>query len=260
MHFDPEIVSQYIPVIFSLIVMEGLLSVDNAMIIAAMVDHLPENQKKMALTAGLFGAYFFRGLMLFFAEALIKIWWLKLLGAAYLIYLMVDHLGSEEEDDIEDLESTGRQQVHGKGFWATVLTVELTDVAFSIDNVIAAVALSPHLWVVVTGVFIGIAAMRFVAGFFIDIMRKVPVLKPTAYVLVGLVGVLLVLQEAWHFHLSPLIKFGVIGGIIGFAYTFERVEPVRNLTKPVFDMTKSVFKFTRGVINFPFTVFQNAGK
>ena len=177
MNFDPQLLSQYIPIIFSLIVMEGLLSVDNAMIIAAMVDHLPESQKKMALTAGLLGAYFFRGLMLFFAEALIEIWWLKLLGASYLIFLMVDHLGGEEEDNIEDLESTGRQQVHGKGFWATVLTVELTDVAFSIDNVIAAVALSPHLWVVITGVFLGIAAMRFVAGYFIELMRRAPILK-----------------------------------------------------------------------------------
>ena len=83
MNIEIEVIIGYLPIILSLIVMEGLLSIDNAMIIAAMVDHLPERQKRMALFAGLAGAYFFRGLMIVFAALLMEIEWLKILGALY---------------------------------------------------------------------------------------------------------------------------------------------------------------------------------
>lgn len=221
MNFEIDLVTQYVPIIVSLFIMEGLLSVDNAMIIAAMVNHLPENQRKAALKAGLLGAYFFRGLLLFFAEELIKIWWLKFLGAAYLIYLMISHLGTESNDKLSNDQGVEHKK---KGFWMTVLAVELADLAFSIDNIIAAVALSSELWVVITGVFLGIAAMRFVAGFFIELMEKYPVLKPTAYVLVGFVGALLIYQELFHVHTPAYIKFLIIGTVIVFAFTTRKMR------------------------------------
>src|SRR4051794_29629685 len=83
---------EVLPVIVSLIVIEGLLSVDNALAIAALASHLPRRQQKLALQLGIVGAYLFRWIVLGFVSLIIANPWLKLLGAAYLIYLMASHL------------------------------------------------------------------------------------------------------------------------------------------------------------------------
>lgn len=219
-----------LPVIVSLIIMEGLLSVDNAMVIAAMVSHLPEKQRTWALRAGLAGAYLFRGLTLAFVTFIIANPWIKLVGAGYLVFLMFKNLGIEEE-----------KSEHGRGktsqsFWGTVIGVELADLAFSIDNVIAAVALSPKLWIVVTGVFIGILAMRFVAGFFVTLMEKYPILEKIAYILVGYVGLQLFAEELWHVHVTEVGKLAIIAGIIGAGLLYSRVTWLQAVLGPLFGL------------------------
>lgn len=219
---------QALPIIISLVIMEGLLSVDNAMVIAAMVGHLPEKQRVWALRAGLAGAYIFRGLTLLFVSFLIANPWVKLIGAGYLIYIACKHLGLPEEG-----EKPAEHAARKAGFWETVIAVELADLAFSIDNVIAAVALSPKMWVVVTGVFLGIATMRFVAGFFVKLMEKHPVLSSIAYLLVGYVGLQLVAEQIFHFHVSPFVKFGIILGIIAAGLLYDRSPLLQRVAGPV---------------------------
>lgn len=219
-----------LPVIISLVIMEGLLSVDNAMVIAAMVSHLPEKQKVWALRAGLAGAYIFRGLTLFFVAAIIANPWIKLVGAGYLVYLMFKHLGSRETGGDGGPEKEHKQA----GFWGTVIGVELADLAFSIDNVIAAVALSPKFWIVVVGVFIGIAAMRFVAGFFVTLMEKYPILGKIAYVLVGYVGIQLFAEDIYHIHVGELAKLGTIAGIIAAGFIYNASPLLQRLLGPLF--------------------------
>lgn len=219
-----------LPVIMSLVIMEGLLSVDNAMVIAAMVSHLPEKQKVWALRAGLAGAYIFRGLTLLFVAAIIANPWIKLVGAGYLVYLMFKHLGSRETGG-----DIGHAKEHKKaGFWGTVIGVELADLAFSLDNVIAAVALSPKFWIVVLGVFIGIAAMRFVAGFFVKLMEKYPILGKIAYVLVGYVGIQLFVEDIYHVHVGELAKFGIIAGIIAAGFIYNASPLLQRMLGPIF--------------------------
>src|SRR6202000_137177 len=74
-------------IILNLIVIESLLSVDNAAVLATMVLDLPKNQRNKALRYGIIGAYVLRGVCLFLASWLIKIWWLKPIGGLYLLYL-----------------------------------------------------------------------------------------------------------------------------------------------------------------------------
>lgn len=221
-----ETIVSALPVIISLVILEGLLSVDNAMLISAMVDHLPDGQKKKALWYGMLGAYVFRGLALLFVSVLIANPWIKILGAGYLVYLMCKHLGIAEEDE------TDAHQAKQAGFWATVMAVELADLAFSIDNVIAAVAMSPKLWVVIVGVFIGIAAMRFVAGIFVNLMKKYPELKNIAYLLVGYVGVQLIAETVWHVHVTELMKLGAIVGIMVVGIIYARVQILQKVFGP----------------------------
>jgi tellurite resistance protein TerC len=219
-----------LPVIISLVIMEGLLSVDNAMVIAAMVSHLPEKQRTWALRAGLAGAYIFRGLTLAFVTFIIANPWIKLLGAGYLVYLMFKNLGIDDE-----------KPAHGsitgsRSFWGTVIGVELADLAFSIDNVIAAVALSPKLWIVITGVFIGILAMRFVAGVFVKLMEKYPILESIAYILVGYVGIQLFAEELWHVHVTELGKLAAIMSIIASGLIYSKTAWLQAVLGPIINI------------------------
>jgi len=216
-------------IILQLIFLEGILSIDNAAVIGALVSPLPNdkhvvwpkaltrfgewlqpvigNQRIAALRVGLLGAYVGRGAMLFLTSFLIHNSWIKLVGAAYLIHLAFDNLkdmsggGSEEDADF--------QPIKVQSFWSTVLTVELMDLIFSIDNVVAAVSLSDKMWVVMVGVAIGILTMRFAAGIFSYAVTREPVLKQAAYVLVLNIGVELILEQVWHVEISDLLRFGI---------------------------------------------------
>ena len=129
-------------VIGNLIIIESLLSVDNAAVLATMVMDLKDEAREKALKYGIWGAYFFRGLAMLFASVLIEIWWLKPLGGLYLLYLVFDWWKGKQtitkEDDIVDKNSNWfyKNTVGLIGnFWATVVLVEIMDMAFSIDNV-----------------------------------------------------------------------------------------------------------------------------
>ncbi len=210
--------------ILSLILIEGLLSVDNAMAIAAMASHLPQHQQKKALRWGIVGAYVFRGLVLFMVAHLMANMWIKWLGSAYLVYLAANHLSIRHKEN-QNNEAGGHslRRAAQKGLIATIIGIEIMDLSLSIDNVVAAVGLvngakhipvEYHLWVVCIGVFIGILALRLVAGWCIDIMRKYPILAHTAFLLVGFVGIQLMFEMALaHFHATGLIDFEWDGGI-----------------------------------------------
>lgn len=202
-------------IILNLIVIESLLSVDNAAVLATMVIDLPKEQRSKALRYGILGAYVFRGICLYLAAWLVKIWWLKPLGGLYLLYLAFDYFKGKSEEGGED-ESVNKSEnwifrstvgLIGT-FWATVALVEVMDLAFSIDNVFAAVAFTDHVFLIYTGVFIGILAMRFVAQAFVKLMEKFTFLETVAFVVIGVLGVKLTASLYTHFYpASPFSEF-----------------------------------------------------
>ncbi len=202
-------------IIGNLIIIESLLSVDNAAVLATMVMDLPQNQRGKALKYGIWGAYIFRGLAMIFAAVLIKIWWLKPVGGLYLLYLVYDWYKGKQtetkEDDFIDKKSNWLYKITVGSlgnFWATVCLVELMDMAFSIDNVFAAVAFSPNIILVCAGVFIGIFAMRFIARWFVKLMEKYTFLETAAFIVIGILGIKLLLSLYEHFFpASPISKF-----------------------------------------------------
>ncbi len=198
----------------NLVMIESLLSVDNAAVLATMVMDLPEKQRDRALKFGIVGAYLFRGICLLSASYLVKIWWLKPLGGLYLIYLVYEWWKKRKEKEsreaVDKSENWLYKMTVGKigQFWATVFLVELMDLAFSIDNVFAAVALSDNILIIMAGVFVGILAMRFVAQFFVKLMSKYPFLEGCAFMVIGLLGVKLMLAFFTHlFPEAPTSKF-----------------------------------------------------
>lgn len=221
-----------LPVILSLIIIEGLLSVDNALGIAAMANHLPGKQKQQALRWGIIGAYVFRGLALAFASFIIANPWLKIAGAAYLIYLMCRHFAEHRHIEEEGAGKTAAN-LAGRGFWATVLSIEIMDLSLSVDNVVAAVALSPEIWVVCTGVFIGILTLRLVAGFCIPLIQKYPILESTAFILIGYVGLILVFELTTHLDVTTWQKFIGILLIIAASIWYARTPALQKTLAPL---------------------------
>lgn len=216
-------------IILQLIFLEGILSIDNAAVIGALVAPLPDdkhiewprslqrfgewlhpilgNQRMAALRVGLLGAYVGRGLMLFLTSFIIHNSWIKLVGAAYLIHLAFDNLEDRSSGGSED--DAQIRPIKVQTFWATVLTVETMDLIFSIDNVVAAVSLSDKLWVVMLGVAIGILTMRFAAGVFSYAVQREPILQQAAYVLVLNIGIELTLQQVWQVEIPDMLRFAI---------------------------------------------------
>jgi YkoY family integral membrane protein len=195
-------------IVLNLIVIESLLSVDNAAVLATMVLDLPKNQRSRALRYGIIGAYVMRGICLFLAAWLVKIWWLKPLGGLYLLYLAFDYFkgkanegpgGEEEVDKSKNWLYKSTVGLIGN-FWATVALVEIMDLAFSIDNVFAAVAFTDHVALIYIGVFIGILAMRFVAQAFVKLMEKFTFLETIAFIVIGVLGIKLTSSLFVHFY------------------------------------------------------------
>ncbi len=215
-HLIRDIIEHPIPsllVVGNLIIIESLLSIDNAAVLATMVMDLPKYRRKRALKYGIIGAYLFRGLALLFATFLVQFWYLKPIGGLYLLYLVwnwwMEKLAEEsDKKDIDKNEKWLYKKIVGfiGNFWATIILVELMDAAFSIDNVFAAVAFSDNIVLIWSGVFIGILAMRFVAQLFINLMEKYPFLETCAFIVIGCLGLKLVLSVVSHYY--PTSSFG----------------------------------------------------
>ncbi len=202
-------------------VLEALLSADNALVLAIMVKHLPEAQRKKALLYGLGGAFIFRLVAILFASVVLQQWWLQGVGALYLLYLPVKHF-------IQSSKADGKTKPVGAGFWQTVFAVELTDIAFAIDSVLAGVAFinnkQDKIWVVYVGAMIGIILLRLAANLFVKLLDRYPVFDHVAYLLVGWVGVKLAFLAGHSFEethpgaiafdipeLSPIVFWSGLG-------------------------------------------------
>jgi tellurite resistance protein TerC len=236
--------------IVQLIFLEGILSIDNAAVLGAMVLHLPEDQtiiwprqlewlgrwlseslgsqRDGALKVGLLGAYAGRALMLLSASVVIHLVWVRIAGALYLLYLTVGHLGKFYHTGGDtDAGGPSVRRIAG-GFWATVGATVLADLAFSIDNVIAAVALSNELWVVFLGVAIGMLIMRFAATLFSRAISWEPTLETGAYLLLLAIGGELLASELFGLTIAKPVQFAISVGILALTVLFART-PLRGL-------------------------------
>ena len=199
-----------------LIILEGVLSIDNALVLGILAKRLPKHQQRKALTYGLAGAFVFRFIAIALAAYLLHWRIIKLLGGAYLVYVSVKHFLFESNTQPANrapIQVDGELSAHGTlsatsssagryaSFWTTVGAIELTDIAFAVDSILAAIALvggpppnhppqmfHPKLWVVVAGGFIGVIAMRFAAVIFIRLLERFPRFEVAAYLLVLLIG------------------------------------------------------------------------
>ncbi|MCM2674293.1 TerC family protein [Alkalicoccobacillus plakortidis] len=208
---DTAVLLEYAWVLLVLIGLEGVLAADNAVVLAMVIRHLPEEQRKKALFYGLAGAFVFRFASLFLISYLIDVWQIQAIGAIYLLYLSLHYIWRKF---ILHKTKSAKSVKAPASFWKTVLKVELADFAFAVDSILAAVALAMTLpetalptigqmdggqfIVVLLGGIVGIVIMRFAASKFVSLLEKRPNLETGAYIIVGWVGVKLAVFTISH--------------------------------------------------------------
>lgn len=211
-----------------LVLLEGLLSADNALVLAILVLGLPRRQQRKALRYGILGAFVFRILAILLAVHLISVSWVKLIGALYLLYLAWKHfMGGEGDSEQRRAVKPATPWLGLSAFWATVVKVELTDIVFAVDSILVAVAMSPKTWVVITGGILGIVTMRMVIGSLLRIVRRYPALVDAAFVIIAWVGIKLLIEYAntmgyTSLHVNKWFSFSLIVVIFLAGYLYAR--------------------------------------
>ena len=196
-------------IILSLVLIECLLSVDNAIVLAAQTQKLPDKvQQEKSLFYGLWGAYIFRFIMIGLGAYLINFWEVKVFGAWYLMYLSLNHFWKmRHAESVHHREKKSRFQILPL-FWSVVVSIELMDIVFSIDSILASLAISSNPVIVLIGGLIGILCMRGIAEVVMRLMEILPELEVTAYILIALIAVKLFLT-------IPMIDIEIPAALFG---------------------------------------------
>ncbi|MNZ45109.1 Integral membrane protein TerC family protein [compost metagenome] len=206
---------EYAWALLILIGLEGLLSADNALVLAVIAKHLPDEQRKKAINYGIIMAFVFRFAALFAISFIANVWQVQAIGAAYLLYLGLKHIiQARFGKKNENIQKEQKKEAAGKGFWSTVGKIALADLAFAIDSILAAVALALGLpdtplgqfggmdggqfAVVLLGGIAGLILIKFAATWFVKLLSQRPALETTAYAIVAWVGVKLAVITLAH--------------------------------------------------------------
>jgi YkoY family integral membrane protein len=207
-------------IVLVLILLEGVLSIDNALVLGLLARRVPKPLQRKALTWGLAGAFIFRFISIALASKLLEWKIVKLLGGGYLVFVAVKHIFFEKAHEPSNAAATtadneSTSATDKRAFWSALIAIELTDIAFAVDSIIAAIALvgpvppgtpagsfHPKLWVVVTGGVLGLILMRFAAVVFIKLLEKFPRFELSAYLLVLVIGLKLVAD--WWFNAESM--------------------------------------------------------
>ena len=219
-----------------LVLLEGLLSADNALVLAVLVLGLPRSEQKKALRYGIVGAFAFRALATALAAHLIDVAWVKLIGAAYLLYLPYAHFTDKPQHGQQRTFKPARPWLGLTAFWATVVKVEFTDIVFAIDSILVAVAMSNKLWVIITGGILGIIAMRMLIGRLLTFVQRYPPLVDGAFVIIAWVGIKLVVEYLHstnyiQWEIPKWLSLGLIVVIFVAALLYARHVERRRMTR-----------------------------
>ncbi len=214
-------------IIFSLVLIECLLSVDNAIVLAAQTQKLPDKkQQEKSLFYGLWGAYIFRFALIGVGSYLIHFWEIKVLGAGYLMYLSLNHFYRMKYPERAKRKKGKNKKPILPLFWSVVISIELMDIVFSIDSILASLAISPNPVIVLIGGLIGILCMRGIAEVIMRLIDIVPELEVMAYFLIGLIAIKLFLTIPMIDIEIPAAAFGIV--VLASVVVTLVVHKVRN--------------------------------
>ena len=213
-----------LPVIVSL---ELVLSADNAVALASITKNLNNiDLQRKALNIGIFIALLLRILVILTAQFFLNFWPVKLIGGIYLISLSISKFLSLNNNG-SDKNLIEHSEQSNISLFKVILLLSVTDLAFSIDSITAAVAISDQFLLVITGAIIGVIALRFTSGLFIKWLEIYINLEKAGYIAVGLIGLKLIIQLVFFKLVIPeYLFFLVMLGI--FLWGFSEKDNVIN--------------------------------
>lgn len=222
--------------ILILVGLEGILSADNALVLAVMVLPLPPEQQRKALRYGLIGAFVLRTIATLLAIWLVKLKWITLVGGLYLLFLVYKHFTAHPDEAPEE----GAMPAVAKGilglslFWSTVVKVEATDLVFAVDSILVAVGVTHgdpgKTWVIIAGGILGIIMMRMLTMQVLELVKRYPKLIDGAYIIIAWVGIKLVMEYLHHEHLVPFSipkewGIGIVIVLFVASFLYARAHP-----------------------------------
>lgn len=217
---SPEVGLNVFFVLFILVALEAVLSADNAIALASIATSLEDKRlQRKALNIGLVLAFVLRIALIIAATWIIQFWQFELIGALYLLWLVFQYFTSKEDEE----DSASGQNF--SSLWQVIPLIAMTDLAFSLDSVTAAIAVADETWVVIVGATLGIVALRFLAGLFIRLLKQYTHLETAGYLTVGLVGMRLLLRVVNPEYIPPewlLIVMTI--GIFTWGFSERRVS------------------------------------
>jgi len=237
---DLPLIAWYIGV---LVFLEGLLSADNALVLAVMVRHLSRHDRRRVLQWGIWGAIGFRVVAVLLSTILLKLWYFKVFGGLYLLYLAISHFWTRGHAALEAEQPASKARAWLHGFWGTVASVTVADIAFSIDSIFAAVAMADDfparfgdrgkLFIVLTGGVLGIITMRFVVRYFVSMLDRFPGLAEGAYVLVAWIGLKLMISGFFEekYHIPEWLFWSVMLLIMILSFVIKPKGPSQQSTE-----------------------------
>jgi YkoY family integral membrane protein len=211
-------------ILLILIVLEAVLSADNAIALAAIAQNLSDPKlQRQALNIGLIGAYILRIVLILTATWVVQFWQFELIGAFYLLWLVFDYFWSGEKETIA--ENPAHHNLGFSSLWQIVPTIAMTDLAFSLDSVTTAIAVSQDTWLIIIGGTIGVITLRFLAGLFIRWLQEYTHLEDAGFITVGFVGIRLLLKVVMPDLIIPeWVTIGIIFLLFVWGFSARRVN------------------------------------
>lgn len=218
-------------ILLILVCLEAVLSADNAIALASIAKGLKdEKQQNYALNAGLLIAYVLRVLLIITATWVIRFWQFELLGGLYLIWLVYNYFNNKQKVE----ENNNSDDLNFSTLWQAIPMIGITDLAFSLDSVTTAIAVSDKIWLIIAGGTIGVITLRFLAQLFIRWIEEYTHLQDAGFITVGFVGLRLLLKVIQPELVPP--EWVMISLIIGmFIWGFsekQALEEVNQINTP----------------------------
>lgn len=236
-----------LPTIFSIVLIEGLLSVDNSLIIATKARVLQDSRlRDRALFWGYVLAMVFRLLALGVVFILLKYPVIQLVCGLYLVWVTCDHFAR-----IHGVNAVAGAQ---PSFTRVIMDIAILDLVFGIDNIVTAVAISPKMWIVVTGVIAGIATMALASKVFMRVVDKLPVLAPLAYLIVGYIGCQIAVEYFFHQKPGEITQFAIIIGMLLAGVAYSKMTFLHWLGEPIIKLAIKLMAGVAWVLELPVTV------
>ena len=197
-----------------LIILELLLSADNAIALASLTKSLDSPLlRSKALNIGITISLLFRIFLILLSNILLKFIIIRIFAGLYLIYLFISNVFFISESDTQ--ESDNDKKNNNFKFLKIVALLSLTDFAFSIDSITTAVAISDQYILIIFGAIIGVLALRFTSGIFLSLLEKFLRLETAGYIAILIVGIKLLLNTLftettlpdYYFYILILISF-----------------------------------------------------